>query len=94
MKWLRDSPETGSAIAVAVFVVILGSIVSLYDQTWSWLAMAAFLSVMLVGVAFMLGWAHHRSPAARPPWACPECGYDRRGLAAGSPCPECGNVRA
>jgi hypothetical protein len=90
MRWLHNSPETGSAIMVAVFVVILGSVVALYDQTWYWLAIAGTLGAMLVGVAFMLGWAHHRSPASRPPWMCPNCGYDRRGLAAGSPCPECG----
>lgn len=24
-------------------------------------------------------------------WACPNCGYNRRGLNPGAPCPECGN---
>ena len=26
-----------------------------------------------------------------PWWECTHCGYDRRGLAAGVACPECGN---
>ncbi len=30
--------------------------------------------------------------ACKPVGHCPQCGYDQRGLPAGSPCPECGRV--
>ncbi len=45
-----------------------------------WAACLMLLAVPAVRIARRL----------RPAWKCPTCGYDRRGLPAGAPCPECG----
>jgi hypothetical protein len=50
---------------------------------WMLTATAAGASAVLV-MAEVRRWRQRRQP-----WQCPACGYDRRGLEAGSLCPEC-----
>jgi predicted amidophosphoribosyltransferase len=45
--------------------------------------------VLAVAIAFAVSWRSIRV-LRRGPGACAACGYDRRGLAEGALCPECG----
>jgi uncharacterized protein (TIGR03382 family) len=49
-------------------------------------ATLAVVSLALVVIA----WRRRLGP--RPAYVCRNCGYDRRGVAADAPCPECGLV--
>lgn len=51
-----------------------------------------FGAVFLAGAAIFIRAEVHKARDRRiPPWGCPQCGYDRRGI--DGPCPECGSVQ-
>jgi hypothetical protein len=56
------------------------SYVEAWVPLWAWLLADGGITV--------LAWRRWRR--WRPPGFCPKCGYDLRGLASGSACPECG----
>lgn len=55
----------------------------------TWIDIPLWLPLSLFGITSAVLWRRHLR-AARPVNACPACGYDRSGLAATTPCPECG----
>ncbi|MGH7133345.1 MAG: hypothetical protein ACREJO_15535 [Phycisphaerales bacterium] len=68
-----------------------GSVIGRAHQVWItlWaLALASFLSG-----GFLL-WSARRARRRAMSGVCLKCGYDLSGLAAGSPCPECGKGAA
>lgn len=86
----RDTHAIAAIGLVAVFVVLLASAVSLYTQTWDLMVGAMYFSCLLIVVGFAVEAWSKITNRRRPSWACPHCGYDRRGLPPGAPCPECG----
>jgi hypothetical protein len=56
-----------------------------------WLILSAAVLVIL-GYPFALNWSDMKVTIRRRRGRCTTCGYDRRGLAAGAKCPECGTV--
>lgn len=86
----RDTHALAAIGLVAGFVVILACVVSLYAQTWDFLVGAMyFVGLLILAGLVVEAWSrltHRRTPA----WMCRRCGYDRRGLPPGAPCPECG----
>jgi hypothetical protein len=44
--------------------------------------------LLMTAVGLLVG--SHVEPGVPPPHVCQRCGYDRRGLTSGAPCPECG----
>ncbi len=86
----RETHAIAALGLIAVFVIVLASVVSLYTQPWDWMVGATYFDGLLI-VAGVLAEAWSRFAHRRtPPWACRRCGYDRRGLPPGAPCPECG----
>jgi len=90
MKWMQDAPEGGVSVLIGITLVGLGCIVSLYDQNWRWLLTTSVFSVLFVGWTYGVAYIYHSRGRPRPVWECPSCRYDRRGLAHGTACPECG----
>lgn len=63
---------------------------------WAWLALQSVAAGVVACAAALGVWAlgarlMRRGPAAQ---VCALCGYPRRGLAGGAPCPECGGSSA
>jgi len=56
---------------------------------WVWSAGLLGAGALLAGPTRR---AVRRRRSGRRPWSCPACGYDRRGIASGAPCPECGEL--
>lgn len=56
------------------------------------LVIPLWLPLVLAGGASVLLWREERARRRVAATACASCGYDRRGLATGAPCPECGSV--
>lgn len=57
------------------------------------LAIPLWIPLLLVSAPTALLWRADRRAARREKAGlCAACGYDRRGLAASAPCPECGNA--
>jgi hypothetical protein len=92
MLRLHDAPEVAASLVIGVALVALGSVVSLYDQEWTWLIATGGMAVLLVMWSYAVAWFSRRMLRPRPTWECPHCRYDRRGLAAGAACPECGRL--
>jgi hypothetical protein len=90
MNWWRDAPEGHVSVVIGLVLVALGCVVSLYDQDWRWLATTAGISLALAAWTYAIAWMYHRWFRPRPAWQCRGCGYDLRGLAQSTPCPECG----
>lgn len=83
--------------AVAAFHLMTGSnslgpprVISRFD---GWLAEnGRYLAQAAFSIA-VLWWAIKARRAVPPPWSCPDCGYDLRGILSGR-CPECGKSDA
>lgn len=74
-----------------------------YSVRWLGLAndvsvLAAFIGLWFTRVGVIRRWREIRRGRFKfqrlIPGVCRSCGYDRRGLPAASPCPECGDTRA
>jgi hypothetical protein len=59
----------------------LGRLVNMLGYTWT----PALAIVLLVRAV-----RERRAARIRPPWLCQACDYDRQGVPADTPCPECG----
>jgi len=53
-------------------------------------ASAGIVTLVLLVVQFVVAWRTYRRHRLARAGQCDVCGYDRRGLAQGAPCPECG----
>jgi hypothetical protein len=86
------------ATALAFVVAVLSLCVNFDIAQSSGHAWATLSSCGVSLAAFSLWfflWRRLRRPERRTELGqCPECGYDRRGLAADAKCPECGTVPA
>jgi hypothetical protein len=78
----------------ALLIVLLGSFLTLFAQTWSVPIVTALLTGMLMGCGATVWWLADYTPRYRPHWECWKCRYDRRGTLPGSRCPECGHAAA
>ena len=89
----RESPTFRDiAMALAGLVVLavfcLAAVLLLRD------AVGMILSLLgMLGYLVWLDWAHIMSRRLLKRGACPTCGYDLKGLATDTPCPECGKQR-
>lgn len=87
-----DHSWLGIAALIAVVLVVLGSVVSLYVQTW----LPMLIVAVVVGLVLVISAASvailDRFWRTPQPWECPFCGYDRRGLLSSAACPECGRA--
>ena len=86
----------GTASAAAVIVLVNSPIIfpaSSQPRYTIQFGRAAFISVLTGTLITVLVWLliELRARVFRPPGSCRQCGYDRMGLVAGVPCPECGS---
>ena len=87
---LRDHSWLAIATPVALVVLILGCIVSLYVQTWEPMIISAALIGSILAISALTLLILDRVWRTPKPWECPHCRYDRRGLPRQAACPECG----
>lgn len=82
----------GALVILAVPLLLIGltglsATIAGGDLIGTALLSALFL---LPGAVLVIKSARARRVQRREPWACPTCDYDRRNLAPGAKCPECG----
>jgi hypothetical protein len=79
-------------VASVSFLVFLDFAQSSGHIAWNGLAFLVFLATLFLSIVV---WRRLRRPKRRAELGqCPECGYDRRGLATDAKCPECGTLPA
>lgn len=74
--------------AIVVLNVVYCAVMGVVHGSWQtmWMSLAMVVPVMLVAMLF--DWARHGPRHVEG--TCRVCGYDLKGLPAGSACPECG----
>lgn len=82
----------GAFMMFPILILYIG----LMEVGFRWLVTlpgVVFGAVFLAGAAiFVRAEVHKARDRGIPPWGCPECGYDRRGI--GGLCPECGSTKS
>jgi uncharacterized membrane protein HdeD (DUF308 family) len=91
---VKNPGYPGALLILGVPLVLIGSVIVTRAVLNGDLVSGAlgFLLALVPGAAVIVKSARARHVQARPPWACPRCGYDRRGLDDSTACPECGTV--
>ena len=76
--------------ATGVGIVLTASLFSYYKLPTG--VSVALCVLMLIAYPVGLNWSDMRVAIRRRRGRCSSCGYDRRGLAEGVTCPECGTA--
>lgn len=90
LRRMQESAGLAIALPVALVCVLLGCLLSFHFGGWVFFLAFTGLAVFMVVWALVVTTILDRYPKPRAAWECPHCRYDRRGLAAGARCPECG----
>ncbi len=93
-KGVANPGYPGALLMLGVPLTLIGSlmfVVAILHGEAIGGAICACVAV-IPGVMLILKSRRARRAQRRKAWECPRCGYDRRGLAAGGACPECGTV--
>lgn len=87
--WLEGLVVISVPSATAAFIGVLGNA----PNRGPFLSLGLSLSVYLLA-CLIWGFIARKYYRPLPPWACPRCEYDRRGLEPSAPCPECGQAES
>ncbi|GJQ29186.1 MAG: hypothetical protein HBSAPP03_10700 [Phycisphaerae bacterium] len=85
--------DTWIAVAGVVALAIAWPIASIPSPMNIWCFVGVGTLHAITTPAIIRWGLHARRAAMRPPYVCPSCGYDRRGV-CDRPCPECGFIES